>query len=50
MILKYRIMNVYSLCIYFNACLTCRNFRQVQKEENFNVTREIPFYNQDTIG
>ena len=24
---------------------TCQNFRQVQKEGNRNVTREIPFYN-----
>ena len=28
---------------------TCRNFRQVQKEGNRNVTREIPFYNLDMI-
>ena len=28
---------------------TCQNFRQVRKEENRNVTREIPFYNLDMI-
>ena len=28
---------------------TCRNFRQVRKEGNRNVTREIPFYNLDMI-
>ena len=28
---------------------TCQNFRQVQKEGNRNVTREIPFYNLDMI-
>ena len=28
---------------------TCRNFRQVQKEGNRNVSREIPFYNLDMI-
>jgi len=28
---------------------TCRNFRQVQKEGNRNVTRDIPFYNLDLI-
>ena len=28
---------------------TCRNLRQVQKEGNRNVTREIPFYNLDMI-
>ena len=29
--------------------LTCQNFRQVQKEGNRSVTREIPFYNLDMI-
>ena len=29
--------------------LTCQNFRQVRKEGNRNVTREIPFYNLDMI-
>lgn len=28
---------------------TCRNFRQVKKEGNRNVNREIPFYNLDMI-
>ena len=28
---------------------TCQNFRQVRKEGNRNVTREIPFYNLDII-
>jgi len=28
---------------------TCRKFRQVQKEGNRNITREIPFYNLDMI-
>lgn len=28
---------------------TCQNFRQVQKEGNRNVSREIPFYNLDMI-
>jgi hypothetical protein len=28
---------------------TCRKFRQVQKEGNRNVSREIPFYNLDMI-
>lgn len=28
---------------------TCRNFRQVQKEGNREVAREIPFYNLDMI-
>ena len=28
---------------------TCQNFRQVRKEGNRNVTREIPFYNLDLI-
>lgn len=28
---------------------TCRNFRQVRKEGNRNVTREIPLYNLDMI-
>lgn len=28
---------------------TCRNFRQVQKEGNRNVTRNIPYYNLDMI-
>lgn len=28
---------------------TCRNFRQVQKEGNRNVERELPFYNLDMI-
>ena len=28
---------------------TCQNFRQVRKEGNRNVTREIPFYNLDSI-
>ena len=28
---------------------TCQKFRQVQKEGNRNVTREIPFYNLDMI-
>ncbi len=32
-----------------DANSTCRNFRQVQKEGNRNVTREIPFYNLDMI-
>lgn len=32
-----------------NADSTCRNFRQVQKEGNRNVSREIPFYNLDMI-
>ena len=29
--------------------LTCQNFRQVRKEGNRNVSREIPFYNLDMI-
>ncbi len=28
---------------------TCQNFRQVRKEGNRKVTREIPFYNLDMI-
>ena len=32
-----------------DAGSTCRNFRQVQKEGNRNVSREIPFYNLDMI-
>ncbi len=28
---------------------TCQNFRQVQKEGNRTVSREIPFYNLDMI-
>ena len=28
---------------------TCQNFRQVRKEGNRNVTREIPFYNLKLI-
>ena len=28
---------------------SCQNFRQVRKEGNRNVTREIPFYNLDMI-
>lgn len=32
-----------------DADSTCRNFRQVQKEGNRNVSREIPFYNLDMI-
>lgn len=28
---------------------TCRNFRQVRKEGNREVSREIPFYNLDMI-
>ena len=28
---------------------TCRNFRQVRKEENREVTRQIPHYNLDMI-
>lgn len=28
---------------------TCRNFRQVRKEGNRNVSRDIPFYNLDMI-
>ena len=32
-----------------NKNSTCQNFRQVRKEGNRNVTREIPFYNLDMI-
>lgn len=32
-----------------NEGATCRNFRQVQKEGNRNVTRNIPYYNLDMI-
>ena len=32
-----------------DADSTCRNFRQVQKEGNRSVSREIPFYNLDMI-
>jgi len=32
-----------------NETATCRNFRQVQKEGNRNVTRGLPFYNLDLI-
>ena len=32
-----------------NETSTCRNFRQVQKEGNRNVTRDLPFYNLDMI-
>ena len=32
-----------------DADSTCRKFRQVQKEGNRNVSREIPFYNLDMI-
>jgi hypothetical protein len=32
-----------------NETATCRNFRQVQKEGNRNVTRDFPFYNLDMI-
>ena len=32
-----------------DAGSTCRNFRQVQKEGNRNVSREILFYNLDMI-
>ena len=28
---------------------TCQNFRQVRKEWNRNISREIPFYNLDMI-
>ena len=28
---------------------TCQNFRQVRREGNGNVSREIPFYNLDMI-
>lgn len=28
---------------------TCRNFRQVRKEGNRTVTRELPYYNLDMI-
>ena len=28
---------------------TCRNFRQVRKEGNRKVSRDIPFYNLDMI-
>ena len=35
--------------IYVEEELTCQNFRQVRKEGNRNVTREIPFYNLDMI-
>lgn len=28
---------------------TCRNFRQVRKEGNREVTRQIPYYNLDMI-
>lgn len=28
---------------------TCQDFRQVRKEENRNVSRNIPFYNLDMI-
>ena len=28
---------------------TCRDFRQVRKEGNRNVSRDIPFYNLDMI-
>ena len=33
--------------LYKNS--TCQNFRQVRKEGNRNVSREIPFYNLDMI-
>ncbi|MDY4833489.1 MAG: RhuM family protein [Treponema sp.] len=32
-----------------DADLTCRNFRQVQKEGNRSVSSEIPFYHLDMI-
>ena len=32
-----------------NEMATCRKFRQVQKEGNRDVTREIPFYNLDMV-
>jgi len=32
-----------------NEKATCRNFRQVQKEGNREVSRELPFYNLDMI-
>lgn len=32
-----------------NKNSTCQNFRQVRKEGNRNVSREIPFYNLDMI-
>ena len=32
-----------------NENATCRKFRQVQKEGNRNVNRELPFYNLDMI-
>jgi len=32
-----------------DSSATCRNFRQVRKEGNREVSREIPFYNLDMI-
>ena len=32
-----------------NVIATCRNFRQVQKEGNRNVARDLPFYSLDMI-
>lgn len=28
---------------------TCQNFRQVRKDGNYKVTRELPYYNLDLI-
>ncbi len=33
----------------FDKVSTCRNFRQVRKEGNRTVNREIPYYNLDMI-
>lgn len=41
------INNIYEEELNKNS--TCQNFRQVRKEGNRNVTREIPFYNLDMI-
>ena len=46
----------YLICVRINKnceldeISTCREFRQVRKEGNREVTGEIPFYNLDTIN
>ncbi len=42
------INNIY-LEVESDKISTCQNFRQVRKEGNREVSREIPFYNLDMI-
>lgn len=42
------IRHIYEEC-EFDAKSTCRKFRQVRKEGNHEISREMPYYNLDMI-